>query len=90
MKCDNMVQYKLKPIIIAICGKSATGKDTLSRCLVSNLKHRGYAAQIIVSDTTRPPRENEVDGVDYNFLTNKQFYDKIDSCQYLEYSKFNG
>ena len=78
-----------KPLIIAICGKSATGKDTLARALKRFLTYYGFSANIIVSDTTRPHRVGEVDGVDYNFLTHQVFRNKIDNHEYLEYAIFN-
>lgn len=79
-----------KPVIVAICGKSATGKDTLAAWLLSMLKAIDIPTNIIVSDTTRPPRLNEQSGLDYNFLDENEFHNKINSNQYLEYSNFNG
>lgn len=78
-----------RPVIIAICGKSATGKDTLLTSLSNSLKFLKVPTNIIVSDTTRPPRLNEVNGIDYNFITDTEFYNKIYSKQYIEYSCFN-
>ena len=46
--------------IIILIGESAVGKDTLCTYLVDN---NGY--ERIVTYTTRPPRDNEIDGVDY-------------------------
>lgn len=40
-----------------------------------------------VSCTTRPPREDEVDGEDYHFLTNEEFEQKVADHQLLEYAK---
>lgn len=79
-----------KPIIIAICGKSASGKDTLARWLLSMLKAIKIPSNMIVSDTTRPPRLCEKNGVNYNFLTDIEFHNKINYEEYLEYSSFNG
>lgn len=79
-----------KPIIVAICGKSASGKDTLAHWLYSMLKAIKIPVNIIVSDTTRPPRIYEANGVDYNFLTETEFHNKINYEKYLEYSSFNG
>lgn len=56
--------------VIAICGKSAAGKDTLMKEMLKldpNLHE-------IVSHTTRPPREGEVDGVNYHFVDIGVFY----------------
>ena len=82
-------QKVLKPVIIAICGKSASGKDTLARWLVSMLKAIGMSVNIIVNDTTRPPRIYEENGTDYNFLTETEFHNNINYNKYLEYSCFN-
>ena len=79
-----------KPVIIAICGKSATGKDTLASWLISMSKVNNIPVNMIVSDTTRPPRIFEEEGVDYNFLTETEFHNKINNDNYLEYSCFNG
>ena len=54
-----MNKYK----IIAICGKSASGKDTLLRMIMNNT-----ALHEIVSCTTRPPREGEVNGKNYHHI----------------------
>lgn len=78
-----------RPFIIAICGKSATGKDTLAKYLQSMLDHLGFKTNIIVSDTTRPCRVGERNGVEYNFLTDETFKTKINNHEYLEYAHFN-
>lgn len=78
-----------KPVIIAICGKSASGKNTLANWLLSMLKINNIPANIIINDTTRPPRIFEEDGVDYYFLTESEFHQKIINEDYLEYSSFN-
>lgn len=79
-----------KPFIIAICGKSATGKDTLAKRLVRELKDIGYDAGLIVSDTTRPARIGEQDGVDYNFISLHDFMQRKYKGQYLECAEFRG
>lgn len=78
-----------KPVIIAICGKSASGKDTLARLLLDMLRTMEIPSSMIVSDTTRPPRFNERNGIDYNFLTYTEFFKKMICKKYLEYSSFN-
>ena len=86
----NIYQPPPKPVIIAICGKSASGKDTLAHWLLSMLKVIKIPANMIVSDTTRPPRIYEENGLDYNFLSETEFHNKINYDKYLEYSYFNG
>ena len=75
----------MKPAIIAICGEAAVGKDSLLRALAPAL-----GATKIVSDTTRPPRPGEVDGTDYNFISEEEFVDGIRKGHYLEWKQFNG
>lgn len=70
--------------VIALFGKSGAGKDTIQNMLIeqNNNMHK------IVSCTTRPPRENEVDGVDYYFLTEDEFTIKIIAGDMLEHTIF--
>ena len=70
--------------IIAICGKSAAGKDTLLHEIIKN----NPEVHEIVSCTTRPPREGEVDGKNYFFLTESQFREKCVNHEMLEMSEF--
>lgn len=72
--------------LIAICGKSASGKDSvLSRLLelYPNDFHRKIAY------TTRAQRENEVQGKDYYFRTHEQMFDLILKEQIFEATEFN-
>ena len=83
-------KYQNRPIIIAICGKSATGKDTFCTHLVNLFTLKNIPAHYIVSDTTRPQREGEKNKVDYNFLTDFEFCNNIKKQKYLEHTSFNG
>lgn len=67
--------------IIALVGKSGAGKDF---CMKQIAKENNY--HIIVSSTTRPKREYEVEGVDYHFLSEKEFA----AGRFLETASFNG
>lgn len=79
-----------KPVILAICGKSASGKDTLARELFSSLKEKYYnIVHKVVSDTTRKQRINEKWGIDYNFISKECFLAKKEKGYYIESSKFN-
>ena len=75
----------MKTKILAICGEAGTCKDTILHEL---LKARPDFKEII-SCTTRPPREKETDGLNYHFLTEEQFVQKINEQKMLEYAKFN-
>lgn len=74
-----------KPVVIALCGKSASGKDWYKRHLC-----REFGWHPIVSATTRPPREGEKNGVDYDFVSDKAFQELVDKDAMLEYATFRG
>lgn len=76
-----------KPIILAICGKSASGKDTLAKSLSASISPY-YRTNLIISDTTRPKRNGEQNGVDYNFLSERTFLQNIQDNKYFEYTVF--
>lgn len=77
-----MNKYK----IIAICGKSASGKDTLLQQVIA---HHSDLHEI-VSCTTRTPREGEIDGKNYFFLTLEEFAHKDRAGEMLESTEFRG
>jgi guanylate kinase len=69
---------------IILAGKAASGKDHMRKILES----RGFIYGI--SFTTRPPREGEIHGVDYYFLSEDEFNQKIQENFWYEYVMFNG
>ena len=77
----------MKYTIIAIMGKSASGKDSLLKALLQEPQFK--EAKPIISCTTRPIRENEINGIDYHFLTNEQFTNLVLSNRMLEATVFN-
>ena len=79
-----------KTILIAICGKSCAGKDTLAKEVFKDFQKQGLPAHYIVSDTTRPKRKNEINNVDYHFITVDKFTWRVQKKKYLEWSEFRG
>jgi len=77
---------KKRGLLIVISGPSGVGKDTLIKRLLELDRNLRYS----VSCTTRPPRPNEVDGVDYTFVSRERFQQLIDEGAYLEYATYNG
>ena len=69
-------------MIVLFIGKSAAGKDRFSKEKVRD----GYIP--IVSYTTRPIRNGEIDGVDYNFVTNKEFEQLVSEGKIMEYRSY--
>ena len=72
--------------IYALIGKSASGKDTIVKEL---LKHKGDIFHGVVSSTTRPRRDYEINGVDYNFITEEEIVKLCNEEKMLELSVFN-
>lgn len=72
--------------VFVITGPSGVGKGTLIRELLSAVPD----LELSVSATTRAPREGEVDGRDYHFLTPEQFEQRKDEDDFLEFATYSG
>ena len=70
-------------ILLILSSPSGAGKTTLSK----KIQQKYYNFKISVSHTTRPPRSNEVDGVDYHFTNKKKFEELIKTNKFYEYAK---
>lgn len=70
--------------LLLLTAPSGAGKTTLVRHLLTEF---GDRLAFSVSATTRPPRPNEVDGIDYHFLTNRQFLDRVAAGAFVEYEE---
>ncbi|NIS80546.1 MAG: guanylate kinase [Anaerolineales bacterium] len=70
------------PLLIVISGPSGVGKDTV----IQRMKELGLPFHFVVTATTRPQRDDEVDGVDYFFLTHDEFAEMIEQEEMLEYA----
>ena len=81
---------KKKGLLLVISGPSGAGKGTVCK----ELLERNPEFKLSVSATTRAPREGEVDGESYFFLTKEKFSEMIGQGGFLEYaqiySNFNG
>jgi guanylate kinase len=78
-------QFSRSGILFVISAPSGAGKTTL----VEALRTTGEFVYS-VSCTTRPPREGEVDGEDYHFISEAQFLERANAGQFLEYAKVHG
>lgn len=72
-------------ILIVVSGFSGAGKGTLMKELLARYEER-YALSI--SATTRKPREGEVDGREYFFLSTEEFEKKIAKDELIEYARY--
>lgn len=70
-------------MVLILCGKSGVGKDAILKQMVE----RGYTP--IISITTRPIREGETDGVEYNFITRGEFEELMNNDSLVEYRKYD-
>ena len=69
-----------------ISGPSGAGKGTL----VARVREQRQNLGLTVSATTRKPREGEVDGVSYYFLTKEEFMRRVDAGQFVEWAEVHG
>ena len=72
-----------KNIMVILSSPSGVGKTTLTKKIQQ--KHQNF--KISVSHTARSPRSNEVDGVDYHFVSKKKFEELIEKNKFYEYAK---
>ena len=72
------------PVILA--APSGTGKTTIARRLLELRPDVGFS----VTCTTRPPRQAELDGVDYFFLAEEKFESKVDDGEFAEHALVHG
>ena len=70
-------------ILLILSSPSGAGKTTLSK----KIQQKYYNFKISVSHTTRSPRDNEIDGVDYYFISKKKFQELIENNSFYEYAK---
>ena len=73
-------------ILIILSSPSGVGKTTLTK----KIQQKYQSFKISVSHTTRPPRSNEVDGIDYHFVTNEEFEKLIKENKFYEYAQIFG
>ncbi len=70
-------------IMVILSSPSGVGKTTITK----KIQQKYLSFKISVSHTTRSPRSNEVDGVDYHFVTNEKFEKLIKDKKFYEYAK---
>ena len=76
-----------KGLLLVLSGPSGVGKGTVKSAIV---KHKVFPFEYSVSMTTRKPREGEVDGKDYYFVSREQFQQAVQDNQLLEYNEYVG
>ena len=72
-----------KNIMVILSSPSGAGKTTITK----KIQQKYHSFKLSVSHTTRKPRPNEVDGVDYHFISSKEFKNFIDENKFYEHAK---
>ena len=74
------------PVLLVLSGPSGAGKTTVAQRLLSRNKRLAR----VVTCTTRIPREGEIDGVDYYFLSDEEFMRRVEAVEFLEHAEVYG
>lgn len=77
------VEIHRRGIMFVLSSPSGAGKSTLARSLLASDDNLSMS----VSATTRPPREGEIDGKDYHFMTQDEFGLILNRKAFLEHAK---
>lgn len=73
------------PILLCFCGPSGSGKSTLCKSIVDE----DSGLSLSISTTTRAPRENEIDGEHYFFVSEDEFEKRVRADKFIEHAQFN-
>ena len=80
------MEKKEKGLLVVLSGPSGAGKSTVVKKL---MQQRGNI-HFSVSYTTRAPRNEDIDGVTYNFVDRAEFERMIADNEFLEYAEYSG
>jgi guanylate kinase len=75
-----------RPLLVVLSGPSGVGKDAV----LARMKRSERTFHYVITVTTRPKRAKEKNGVDYHFLSRKEFQQMIDKHQFLEWANVYG
>ena len=70
-------------MIVMLCGKSCVGKDSIRELLITDKGYKG-----LISYTTRPKRDYEIDGVDYYFINKDEMNEMLEKGEILDYREY--
>ncbi len=81
-----MINKSFEQLIIVISSPSGTGKTSVCKEILKVDKK----IKLSISYTTRKPRDNEINGIDYNFISHESFKNYIKNKEFIEYAKVFG
>ncbi len=84
----NQLPFNLptRPLLIVLSGPSGVGKDTV----LARMRESSYPLKYITTVTTRLQRVNEINNVDYHFVSTDRFQEMIENNELLERAKVYG
>ena len=80
------IQDNKSPLLVVLSGPSGVGKDAV----IVRMQELGEPFHFVITATTRPRRETELDGVDYMFHSSKTFLDMVANNEMLEWAEVYG
>ena len=84
--CDDLYNIPSNPLLVVLSGPSGVGKDTV----LAGLKQSAHHFHFVVTVNTRPKRPDEVEGVDYHFISKERFAEMINQDELLEHAVVYG
>lgn len=84
--CNLYPRVQTEPLLIVISGPSGVGKDSV----IKKMKERDLPFHFVVTATTRPRRQAEIQGKDYFFVSFENFTQMIENDELLEYAVVYG
>ena len=81
------MQAQKKGVLFVISGPSGVGKGTINQKLFAEFTDE---VAFSVSATTRGPREGEIDGTHYFFITRQEFDSRVANNEFLEHAEYAG
>ena len=82
---ESMLKTKKQGLLIVLSGPSGCGKNTIINKVMENNKN----IWLSISCTSREPRGEEKNGVNYYFLSREEFEQEIENDEFLEYARRN-
>lgn len=74
------------PLLVVVSGPSGVGKDAA----LKRMRELSYPFYFLVTNTTRPKRPDETEGIDYHFVTKEQFQEMEQRGDFLEHAVVYG
>lgn len=76
----------ISKLLLVLTGKTASGKDTV----MGKILARFPDFKKVTTTTSRTPRDEEINGIDYNFISKEEFEQKIKNGDFIEYVNYGG